>query len=382
VNVPIEIKDTSYSDFYPPSFDIVGDETLLTTLTGYFVGLRIGSETATVVHLNPANLSDVFLSVTSRAISVNAVVLSMQVENRGAAATVADIGVTADINFDGLDGAPCSALPGRRGFTVHSSQNALTFITSGYPLVTDASTFWFGVYWNRSENGWTQVVEDSFSGTDSAMSFTWQGIAVGPGARVRKSAIVRFGSFETSHITLTLTFPQPVGAIEADTALLITGEVRASSAPSSPGLRLFLSIDEADAVDLIEIPGTFVLDVPIALSLIPAHYGLRNGTHRLAFYAIDADGDVSDAQSARFEIASGGGSDQDGPGTDPPPAKGSRTVVAILGAIGGSGFIGGLFIALLCYGRKRDRQNTVLGSGTASGTEGLKAYMADEILPG
>jgi hypothetical protein len=372
-------------ELYSPSFDIVGmigDETVSTTLTGYFAVLRIGNETVPVVHLNPVNLFDVYLSIESHNISVNAVVLSMLVENRGTAAKVADVGVTADINFNGLDSAPCSALPGRRGFTVHSPQNALTFITGGYPLATNASTFWFGSYENRSKDGWSQVTEDSLSGVDSALSFTWQGIEVGSGARVRKSVIVRFGSFETNHITLTLIFPYLVEAIEANTPLSIAGYVTSSTSPTSPDLRLFLSIDNTDAAELIDIPGTFVIDRPIALLLTPAQYGLQNGTYCLAFYAVDADGDVSDPQSTILAIVSGA-SDQDGiGGDDASTAKGSRTLVAILGAIGGSGLIGGLFVVLLWYGKRRDQQNIDIGNGNASETEALTAYRADEALPG
>jgi hypothetical protein len=379
VNVPISVRNVSFADYLPhPSFDIfgtLGNDTVLTTYSGYFAGLRINDTTVLLEYLHPIELWTVTLSVEWRRISTNAIVLTVVVSNANAHEVVVDVGVTADINFDGRDDAPCTAIAGRRGFTVHSGTNALTFITARYPLVTDVSTFWFGWYYNRTNNGWAQVPEDSFSEGDSALSFTWQGIEIADGGVVKKSVIVRFGQFETNRVTLTLgVIPE---SVEIGKPLLITGSVRASGEPTDAGISLFLTIDGA-LDSLAQLSGAFTIVTPFTVPLVLGNYGVAIGPHRLSFYAVDADGDVSDEQTIGVTVQTE--SNQDGSATDVPEEKGSRTVVAIIGAIGGSGFIGGLFIALLCYGRKRDRQNAALGSGTASGTEPLKAYMADEIL--
>jgi hypothetical protein len=254
--------------------------------------------------------------------------------------------------------------------------NVLTIITAGYPLVTDASTFWFGPWGQRVPNFWAQVEEATFSGDDSAMSFTWQNISVGSGLSLVKSFIARFGPFESSHLTLEIQVG--VTTVAATESLSITAAASASRPATGPEITVLVQVDHDPAL-LYDVAGEFAIGVPFALAIAPQSVGVLTGIHSLTFFAVDADGDVSDGRSVTITIGSGGA---DAGGGDAHGAGGSRTVVAIIGAIAGGGFILGLFVLLLCYGRKRDIRAAALNNSTASGTDALKAYMADELLPG
>jgi hypothetical protein len=173
VNIPIALGKVSVGNVSShPSFDIyvqLENITIIMTCSGYYATLRINDTTAFVENLEPLNLSSVYLSVTSRHLSTNALILTLQIDTGNRFDSLVDVGITADINFDGWDNAPCTTLAGRRGFTVHSPTNAPTFITQGYPFVMDVSTFWFGWSDNLTADAWAQVTEDSFSDHNSAI---------------------------------------------------------------------------------------------------------------------------------------------------------------------------------------------------------------------
>jgi hypothetical protein len=334
-----------------------------------------------------------------------------------------DIGVATDVNFDGQDDALITAIDGRHGFSILSEKNVLTVITGGYPLVTNVSTSWFGVYWTAGENAWAQVNKSSFSGGDSAFSFTWQGISLPAGATVTKSVIIRFGHSETSHMTLTGTFTLPSGLVYNQGPLSITGTATASIAPTSDAVRLFLVIDR-DLTSLTELGGSYSIGSSFTLSLIPANYSLLTGIHEFAIYAIDADGDVSAPQSATLTVvdylqptaarsvpvsnlvtptnsvarsSSAAASSSVTPTSSvtatttsvvgvtelsnstsgPELASNSTVVPAVVGAVCGLGAIAG-GVALFLYCRKRRKYDTKIGSD--SGETQTLGFQTDELM--
>jgi hypothetical protein len=185
--------------------------------------------------------------------------------------------------------------------------------------------------------------------------------------------IVRFGNFETTGITLEIG--TPAKSVPIRSPLSISGTVRAVGSPTNVVISLFLVVDVAVG-SAVQLPVSFIIGASFTLSFVPGHYGITIGNHRLSFYAVDADGDVSEPQVVVVKVEAGSRS-PDSP--EPPEEQVSSTVVAIIGAIAGSAvIIVAVLIALLCYRRKRGQQKVVLGkSDTDSGTEGLKAWMAD-----
>jgi hypothetical protein len=68
--------------------------------------------------------------------------------------------------------------------------------------VDDVSTFWFGPLVGITNGAWAQVTVMKFTGEDSAMAFTWQNVTVAGEESATKSAIVRFGPYGSSSLSL------------------------------------------------------------------------------------------------------------------------------------------------------------------------------------
>jgi hypothetical protein len=88
--------------------------------------------------MTPAALAGVVLSVGWGQI---ANLLGFQINSEG----------IVRYRFRRHDDAPCAAIPGGHGFSIISGRNIL-------PMhVTNVSTFWFGLFSNRTDRVWTQV---------------------------------------------------------------------------------------------------------------------------------------------------------------------------------------------------------------------------------
>jgi hypothetical protein len=120
------------------------------------------------------------------------------------------------------------------------------------------------------------VAADSYVGTDSAMAFSWHGVALAPGATVVKSFIVRFGGFETSAVALSLTAPGPGSTVHDGAAVAVSARAEASPPPSFSEVKFVLVID-ANATGFVEL-GEFPLGHEFSVSVDPAAYGLTAGT--------------------------------------------------------------------------------------------------------
>jgi hypothetical protein len=321
VNVPIVITNATRWESFNVYGEINGTQ-VRTSFAGYTALLAINGDQVQMFSTKPANLSAVVLSLGYHYLSTNALLLGLQVENFNDSTQTVDVAITADILFGGHDDAPCHAIPGGHGFSMLSDLDEFTFITGGYSLVTDASTFWFGRFSNRSDNIWNQVQELSFAGADSAMAFSWQDIVLLPGQRSRQNVLMRFGGFETSHVSLTLTFPSFATPVFCHAPLAFQGVVNVEGSPTEPAVTIFLVVD-GDIAEMEEIDGQFVLGHSFTLAVVPSDFGIHTGVHSLAFYAVDADGDVSEPRAANVTVTDEPTSQSPGPRTaqkTPPPS--------------------------------------------------------------
>jgi hypothetical protein len=171
------------------------------------------------------------------------------------------------------------------------------------------------------------------------LSFTWHGVNVPAGGEVKKTVIVRFGDFETSHVTLAVT--PLTGTFYFKTQIAFEGLANAAPLPTGSGVQLFLVVDGKED-KLIPIGrNLYWLGAPFTLAIVPEELGLLEGTHRLAFYAVDEDGDVSDATVAtltvsRTEISPSGEPEAQKSSSVAGPVVGSIVgVLAVAGAVGG-----------------------------------------------
>jgi hypothetical protein len=278
--------------------------------------------------------------VNSFALSGNAVLLSLLVENKRAEEALVSIAVGSHLPSTEV------IATGHHGFSVYPSapprESALTFITGDYPLVTNASTFWFGDG-NAIQSSLFRPLEVATQLSDnSGIAFSWHKLQVSAGGSIRKAIIVRSGLFYPTHVTLTLSCSNPAYVASPEAALNIVVRAESDPASSYSSFRLFLVIDNNES-NLTEFPGEYAFGPDHTITFIPASYLLTNGTHSLSIHAVSAIGDVSAAQSTTIIF----GND---PNTGTTPSKSSSAGViagAVVGGIVGICLIVGLIIFLV-----------------------------------
>jgi hypothetical protein len=320
------------------SFDIRGtlvDGELRTAFRGYVASLRIGNDQESIENALPITVSGIVFSVFWRYISENAALISFKLESARNLSARADIHVFADVHFDDLDNAPIAGIRPQRGFSIVSPTKKCTFILKDYPLVTDVSAYWFGFLWNYTGHEWAQVGVDSVSGSDTALAFSWQGLELPANGTVVKTFAVRFGDFESSHITLVVTWPNlPNGAVAGD-PIALRGRASASVRPTGVRLKIYFVIDgDEDAMEQIQ---SAEIDTEFAWQFVPKEIGIENGTHTFSLYAIDEDGDISPPQTLTVLVKR--------VADETPTANANANVGAIVG-----GVVGWIAVIAACAG--------------------------------
>jgi hypothetical protein len=219
---PIANVSIGFTNATDLSFDIIGMDGNRTIHTagrvpvtgtagavGYVAALRVGNTTSAIRSGEPVTVGNVTLSVNSTRATSNALWLILSAANNGSSPQTCDVLVWADVNLDGADDAPVSRTS--FGFSIVTGPLSLSFATGGYPGVTDVSSFWFGSYFDLPEAGWTQVIASSFSGSDSAIAFSWRRITLQPGEDAERRVLVRFGEFVTRKFSECPPINEPDG---------------------------------------------------------------------------------------------------------------------------------------------------------------------------
>jgi hypothetical protein len=226
--------------------------------------------------------------------------------------------------------------------------------------VSDVQTFWFGhrdgIY---TEDAWSQVQAESFTGGNSAIAFSWQGVEIDGGTRVARSFVVKFGELETSRLVLALTFPRPQGLVYAQAPLVIDGLVEAEPLPSGLGIRLVLVVDGRDN-ETVVLEKTYWLEAPFTLLLVPAEVGLVDGLHEFVFYAVDEDGDVSDGEGLNVTLSKDPFPSLARTPSDVAAASGGAVAGIVVGSILGVGVVGAAVAGFFCWW-KRPKDDEAFG---------------------
>jgi hypothetical protein len=330
-DIAIEINDNTNLSFQ--IVGRVGDETVTTAGEwGYLAGLRIGRERQDMLLRMPAVLRDVWLTVSHRILSRTTALVTLRTENRGTETQTVDFGVAADIKIGDELGTPVFSLGDRRGFEVVGRSCKITFITSGYPLVDDVSTYWFGYYYDYEEERFNQVEVDSFNG-DSALAYTWQAVPVMPGEVVTRSVIVKFGTYQTPPLTIAISLPTIGEELRPDGKIALTGTTQGNTAVLGNAVELF-AVPDGRSGDVLKLPGgPFALGRPFSTEIQLGPLALSSGKHSLQVCAVGQEGDVSQL-SAAFDVTI---------------VAAAQTAAAETGSIGGviGGSVGGVVAVAL-----------------------------------
>jgi hypothetical protein len=201
------------------------------------------------------------------------------------------VGFAGDVAVGGTDSPTCNDLGNHDGFYVTGS-SVLTFFTCGnHPLVSAASTYWFGDSSNADNNVWNQAPKSNYSGRNG-MAVSWQGKTLPVGGRGGVTMCIRLGSASwTPDLDLS-------GASASDGHLYLTGSVRDSF---SNRVSVFAAFDGnyAELAEVaIEQPSGSTFSVTISLS----NWYLTAGPHTLAVFAIDESGMVSSIEMRTIRL--------------------------------------------------------------------------------
>jgi hypothetical protein len=268
---------------------------------GFQTLLRIpGSDGETASSCGPVETGGVTLTTSLNSLAANTLLLTFGLESVNSKTTYVDLGVSADIYFDGNDGAPVRGWDDGRGFTVHSESYGLSFLCKGWPLVNNVSTYWFGSRVDEWWSLWTQTTEPYFFGSDSSLSFSWQGIGVTNQKKVTKSVIVKFGRPDSNSLNLIL-HPPGIPQLNLRDPYPLEGSI--GSAKGEASVRLILvADDDPSTVYAVTSTGQLSPNSDFAIAFVPYNLGIIPGGHVFSLYAIDNEGTVSNRQAFSLAI--------------------------------------------------------------------------------
>jgi hypothetical protein len=167
------------------SFDITGFDGvnhIATSSASYAVTLRVGNQTAEIEYGDPVELSGVTLWLYPRLLSPNSIGLLFTLYKRNSTEQIVDIAVGSDVRYHGDEWAPVWSLPNRRGLVISTASTPYVFSWAlrDFPLVSDVTTDWYGVWYNLTTGIWSQVELENLTDVDSAFAFSWQNISLPP----------------------------------------------------------------------------------------------------------------------------------------------------------------------------------------------------------
>lgn len=163
------------------------------------------------------------------------------------------------------------------------------------------STYWFGD--GSAIENWTQIATDATgANVDTGFSFSWQGMALAPGAAVRRSVLVTFGIFNADRISLNLEFPSVEGPFYYLDSLDISGDTESTTADDLIQLFVVVIVDD----DVTRVMGTgavYPSGAQFVFEFRPFDYRVAEGGHNISFYAINQEGSISEPQVLVIAIA-------------------------------------------------------------------------------
>jgi hypothetical protein len=241
-------------------------------------------------YLSPAN----FYTQTRVTLLGAAALIVFDIGNTDPVTQSIDVSLMIDLNVNGNDAAECVDFEGHSGFAAYGGNRArVNFFTKQHRLVTDASTYWFGPWFNRAANQWADSTYSSVSGVDTAMSLTWQNRSVPGGGRLVLSTLIVWGEGSTDptlRIDSDLTDPVDLRAV-----FTIKG---VAPHPGLSPTTIFAVVDD-DLANLRilwrDVPAGDTFSLPLSF----ADYNVSIGRHFLDVYAVHITGTFS--APVRFE---------------------------------------------------------------------------------
>jgi hypothetical protein len=200
--------------------------------------------------------------------------------------------VDADLIVNTIDSAPCTNFYDLSGFSAYGNGETVSFFFKGRPLVTDASSYWFGLYSTRESNRLTQIYSESYSG-DSGMAASWQNRYLSPYESASFCFVVRWGS-ESGPPVLSMPQTSFPAQVPLSSSIRLQGSV---SDPDGDTVAVYACVRNG-SMRLVRVvqfrsPGSFDVYVENLFS--------QTGQMTIDFWAIDSTGTVA-REPATFDV--------------------------------------------------------------------------------
>lgn len=172
--VNIEAARISYT-FTEGNFNILGDGKQTTySNSGYTTVLQVNGSNVDISGGSGSN-GGVSLSTAIEPIyDGNYLQITYTVKNTTSSSKTIGIATHADIMINNNDSATITNSSGNTGFVMTDGTYNYKVILKNNEYVTNADTYWFGQYNNRTSNLWNNSNISSLTNTDSGMVFSWK----------------------------------------------------------------------------------------------------------------------------------------------------------------------------------------------------------------
>jgi hypothetical protein len=198
-----------------------------------------------------------------------------------------------------------------------------------------------------------------YNDTESALAFSWQNVPVEPGGTVVRACIVKFGEIGPSPV-LALNFetfeePFPAG-----------GSIKVTGSAVGDGIRVVLIVD--DFLNAFDVNATFSEESEVRFDLRPSEYQIGDGFHRLGFYGVDSEGDISPPVFLNITIGKRPESESSESRavatTEVEEEKPVNQLIPIVVAVSGALLVAAGTAAIFFFGRKHDQETRIGGSSS------------------
>jgi hypothetical protein len=186
----IEVNSVTGGPISSANFDIwamAGDTKIWTSFggNGWRTILNISGTTSEFYGMADATISGVRMSTRINQVSPFYVQLEFELMNTATSARMASVGIFCDLYVGNTDSDEIT-LYGTEGIDITGNGFAFRWVLKGSnPLVTPATTWWFGEHGDENDNLWTQAAATSMSlNMDSGMAMSWQQWSIGAGERI------------------------------------------------------------------------------------------------------------------------------------------------------------------------------------------------------
>jgi hypothetical protein len=249
-----------------------------TAIRGYSTRLRVGDVVEDALQGRPTSASSVFLETALTQLSKCAILVTFRIANHWNITHVADVAVFAGVHVGGDKQRAIGGLPDGAGVfwggNISWHLYRMNVIGRGSPLVSDITGYWYGPWSTMASEIWSISPTPDNPDDDLAMSISWQGVTLLPGASTQLSAIFQSGDVSQRDR------PQMDVTVNG-----LTGNI---TVVGTSAISVWVLVDD-DRFSLRQL----LSEVPAGLHPVILDLKLPEGVHRLTFIAVDEFGFVS-----------------------------------------------------------------------------------------